>query len=92
MIQLFKIVNNIDSVEAATWFQVVNITRPNTRAINHNNGVINFHIQVKRTEISKNFFSVRAAIYWNNLPDNVKQAQTLPVFKKRLDKYLETLA
>jgi ribonucleases P/MRP protein subunit RPP40 len=92
MIQLFKIVNNIDSVEAATWFQVVNITRPNTRAINHNNGVINFHIPVKRTEISKNFFSVRAAIYWNNLPDNVKQAQTLPVFKKRLDKYLETLA
>jgi hypothetical protein len=92
MIQLFKIIKNIDSVEATTWFKVVNIARPNTRAINHNNGVINFHVPVKRTEISKNFFSVRAAKYWNDLPDHVKQAQTISTFKNRLDKHIVTMA
>ena len=92
LIQLFKILNDIDSVEARTWFQIVNENRPNTRAINSDHGVISFQIPVKRTDLSRNVFSVRAAKFWNDLPVNVKKAVTLSTFKKRLDNHIQTLA
>ena len=89
---LFKILNDINSVEARTWFQIVNENRPNTRAINSDHGVISFQIPVKRTELSRNVFSVRAAKFWNDLPVHVKKAVTLSTFKKRLDIHIQTLA
>ena len=83
---------HLDSVESRTWFKIVNLTRPNTRAINSNHGVINFEIPFKRTELSKNFFCVRAAKFWNDLPVNVKKAPNIAIFKKRLDIHIESLA
>ena len=84
LIQLFKIIQDLDSVESRTWFKIVNLTRPNTRAINSNHGVINFEIPFKRTELSKNFFCVRAAKFWNDLPVNVKKAPNIAIFKKKI--------
>ena len=92
LIQLFKIIQDLDSVESRTWFKIVNLRRPNTRAINSNHGVINFEIPFKRTELSKNFFCVRAAKFWNDLPVNVKKAPNIAIFKKRLDILIDSLA
>jgi hypothetical protein len=92
LLQLYKILNDIDSVESRTWFKVVNFERPNTRAINSDHGVINFLIPTKRNELSKNFFCTRVAKYWNDLPVIVKKASSISIFKKRLDNFIETMA
>ena len=44
-----------------------------------------------RLDIRKNYFTVRAARSWNQLPREVVLAPTLGVFKKRLDAYLAAL-
>ena len=59
--------------------------RPATRNTNSENSL---QIDFKRTEITKNFFSTRAAKSWNSLPNNVKTVVNLNIFKKRLDIYL----
>ena len=71
--------------------KIVNLTRPNTRAINYKfltNGGINFEIPFKHAHISKNFFCVRAAKFWSDLPVNVKKAPNIAIFKKRLGFFL----
>ena len=49
--------------------------RNNTRAINSNHAVITFQIPNKRSDLSGNVFSVRAAIFWNDLPLHVKKGR-----------------
>jgi len=85
LIQTFKILNGLDSVDPDTWFTRVEQGRPNTR---NTNGENSLQIDFKRTEITKNFFSTRAAKSWNSLPNNVKNAVNLNIFKKRLDDHL----
>ena len=41
-----------------------------------------------RLDIRKNYFTVRAARIWNQLPRAVVLGPTLGVFKRRLDAYL----
>ena len=41
-----------------------------------------------RLDICKNYFTVRAARIWNQLPREVVLASTLGVFNRRLDAYL----
>ena len=41
-----------------------------------------------RIDIRKNYFTVRVARIWNQLPREVVLAPTLGVFKRRLDAYL----
>ena len=38
----------------------------------------------------ENFFSYRVISYWNALPKEVVQAETINQFKNRLDKHLNT--
>ena len=44
-----------------------------------------------RLEVRRNFFTVRAASEWNDIPDKVKEAESIASFKRKLDKHLETL-
>ena len=42
-----------------------------------------------RLEIRQNFWSVRVASKWNSLPDLVKSAKTVNLFKNGLDNLIE---
>ena len=44
-----------------------------------------------RTDIRKYFFTQRVASVWNSLPEYVVEAETLGVFKSRLDTELDTI-
>ena len=40
------------------------------------------------TNVRREFFPNRVVAPWNDLPLNVREAPSLPVFKKRLDKFM----
>lgn len=85
LIQTYKILNGLDSVNPDTWFTRVADDRPNTRNTNSSDGL---QILFKRTEITKNFFSTRATKAWNPLPNDIKNANNISIFKRKLDAYL----
>ena len=90
MIQTFKIIRGVDKVDKDTWFKPTIPGRPATRNVN-NNGIENgMQVLFQHTEIGKNFFSTRATKEWNLLPETVKSALTISVFKKRLDVHIES--
>ena len=41
-----------------------------------------------RTNVHKNFFTVRVTEHWNRLPREVLESPSLEIFKTRLDAYL----
>ena len=43
-----------------------------------------------RLEIRRNFYSIRAAKGWNELPENVKSSTSINGFKSAYDKWRET--
>lgn len=82
VIQVFKIIKGIDKMPFNTWFDLQ--TGRSTRG-SHN---LNIQIKFRNTEVAKNFFSVRAAKNWNELPSLIKESPNLSCFKKRLDKHM----
>ena len=89
MIQTFKIIRGLDKVDKDVWFKPTIPGRPTTRNINSTGGENSMQVVFQHTEIGKNFFSTRATREWNLLPDTVKSAVTISVFKKRLDAHIE---
>lgn len=91
MLQTFKIVNGIDDVDYHTWFTKVDEQHQRTRqAVNvlddgSVSGTKNLLKPKSRLEIRKNFFSCRVVDHWNNLPNCVKNAETVLEFKRRYD-------
>ena len=78
-------------VEKNEWFEEVGDEARPTRA----NSVITNQGHVKkekilkvpnaRLEVRKNFFSIRAARTWNDLPERVKTQQSINSFKNAYD-------
>ena len=91
MIQTFKIIKGMDKVDKHHWFKAPQPGRRTTRNIPNIDGENSLQVLFHHTEIGKNFFSTRATKDWNNLPVNVKSTDKISVFKKLLDKYIETL-
>lgn len=90
LIQVYRIMNNNMEVEANTWFNKVgeNSTR-NTRQTAKR---LNLVISRTKTQIRQNFFTTRAAISWNSLPEDIQNAVNLKQFKRKLDEYLSITA
>jgi hypothetical protein len=53
-------------------------------------GLNNLKVQAARTDIRKNFFTIRAAKAWNELPDSLKNEPDKEKFKRGLRKYWES--
>ena len=91
--ETFKILNQIDNVDYHTWFSKVNENHQKTRqavTISEDGtlqGTLNLKKPKAKLEIRKNFFSCRVVDSWNNLPDNVKNAEDILQFKIRYDEH-----
>ena len=64
-------------------------TRQNTIISNEGSEERRNVLREKRanTEMRRNFFSLRVVKRWNELPEKVKAATSVNMFKDRLDKY-----
>ena len=87
LIQAYKTLSGKDQVDPHTWFQCV---QPRdigmtTRALT---GSMNVVRNEGRTDIRRNFWSVRVCDPWNRLPDEIKDQATTNSFKNALDNHL----
>ena len=88
LIQAYKVLHGKERVSFQTWFQMCAALedRRGTRA---REGMFNVERLEGRLELRKNFWSVRVADKWNQLPDLVKSANTVNSFKNGLDNWTE---
>lgn len=80
LIQMYKIVNNLDHV---TWHNKPILRNPTPRHRSHYVGKI-----VMNCEIRNKFFTNWVINPWNAFPDDIVNAKTVNSFKIRLDKTL----
>ena len=80
-IQTLKIINGIDNLNRDKFFSLDEnqITRGHPKKIVH---------QYCRTNIRKNFFSIRTTATWNELPTEVVMKESTVAFKSSYDKYI----
>ena len=83
MIETFKIIRGHNNVEKSTWFQNVRNDGTQTR----NSSIPdNLKKTQSKTDIRKNFFSVRVINSWNELPNDLKTDSSVKNFKRNYDK------
>ena len=96
-IETFKTINGFNRVDKSAWFEFRSAT--NTRATRSTVSVdddgerersdVLFMGNV-RLESRKNFFTVRTIAKWNEIPDVVKDQQTINGFKNQYDEWMAT--
>ena len=81
LIQVYKYLRCGGHSGEASLFSVVHgdRTRGNGHKLQH---------RKFRTNVRKNFFTVRVTEHWNRLPREVVESPSLEIFKSRLDAYL----
>ena len=87
LIQAYKVLSGKDRVDASKWFSFAQPREvgATTRALT---GRLNVIRNEGRTEIRRNFWSVRVCDQWNSLPDQVKEQETTNGFKNALDNFM----
>ena len=83
LIETFKILKGIDSIDYQSIFTLSsNQTRSN-----------GWKLELKRfrTSLCGNFFTYKIASFWNRLPVDVVNSDTIGQFKNRLDKVIDSL-
>ena len=87
LIQMYKTMSGKDNVDLDTWFRPAqpNDNGPTTRAAS---GHLNVMRNEGRTEVRRNFWSVRVCDTWNNLPDLIKEQTSTNGFKNSLDNFM----
>jgi hypothetical protein len=77
MIQVYRILTGIDDMDANTFFHIANsTTRGHSRKL---------YKRRCRTNMRKNSFAYRVVDKWNSLPEPVVLAETMNIFKSRLN-------
>ena len=94
-IEAFKTLNGFNHVDKHQWFEIEDEEQRPTRR----NTVIDadgekrrknvLRVEAARLEIRKNFYNVRAAKTWNQIPDEVREKKTVNGFKNAYDKWKE---
>ena len=87
LIQAYKVLSGKDQVDASKWFSFAQPREggATTRSLT---GKLNVVRNEGRTEIRRNFWSVRVCDQWNSLPDHVKEQETTNGFKNALDSFM----
>ena len=92
-IEAFKTLNGFNRVKKEDWFFVEEEgTRPTRRntTIEDGNETRRRNVlkeEYARLEVRRNFYNVRAAKTWNQIPDNVRQKKSVNAFKSAYDKW-----
>ena len=93
MIKAFKAIKGFNRVEKKNWYKEISEDARPTRATSTIKGgeVIKkeaiLKVERARLEIRRNFFSIRAAIEWNGLPEEVKKCTSINGFKDSYDRW-----
>ena len=83
LVQTFKILNGFDKVNPSIWFRTVDNQHTRlTRNTSYNKNLIATRF---KTDIRRNFFSVRVVSFWNSLPIEVKESRNVTIFKTKLE-------
>ncbi|KAF2351494.1 hypothetical protein FHG87_017748 [Trinorchestia longiramus] len=85
LIEAFKYLNGLNNVTLEELYRRDGNVR--TRNDGHRLKLRNF-----KTSQAMNFFPVKIAATWNQLPENMVSASTVNTFKNRLDKYWITIS
>ena len=80
LIETFKILKGIDHVDPSTFFQMSHTSHLRGHSLK-------LFKKRSRTVLRRNFFSNRVVDQWNQLPDDVIDADTVNSFKNRLDRH-----
>ena len=86
LVQTFKIIRKFDDVDPTTWFQLVG-ENP-ARVTRHTSDPMNIVQSNSRLDIRKNFFSNRVATKWNEIPSDIKMANSISAFKSYVNNQL----
>ena len=80
LIEVFKILRGFSKVDSSTWFRL----SQHNRTRGHQYKIVKTGSNL---DIRKNFFSQRIVNQWNQLPTEVVEAESVNVFKNKLDRY-----
>ena len=81
-------------------FKILNGKAPNylqelfsVRGIGYNirNSEIRLNVPKPRTDYKKKSFCYRGAVLFNSLPQDIRKCQSLPQFKKAINKYYDNV-
>ncbi len=81
LIWTYKILNNLVKLDADDFFKMWY-----TKSRTHSKKLYPAKCQ-NWINCRKNFFSLRVVNIWNALPEEIVNADSLPIFKKRLEEY-----
>ena len=84
LIQMYKIMHNIDKVDKGNRFQIVT---------NHHQvrgHCLKYFKEISRQQHRENFFFNRTANLWNSLPSDIVQAPTVNSFKAGIDCWMSS--
>ena len=84
LIQVFKLIKGVDNVDYREYFELAE----NSRTRGHKFKIIKFR---SKLEVRRNFFSQRVVNKWNELPQYVVEAESVNIFKNRLDIYWKNI-
>ena len=92
-IEAFKTINGFNRVQKNNWFKFESIdarpTRSNTIVTNEGEKRRQ-HVmkgETARLEVRRNFYNVRIVKKWNEIPDWVKEKESINAFKNAYDKW-----
>ena len=85
MIQVYKIMSKKEDVDPGIWFESLEDHRGEGIQTRHSAGLFNVRQKASNNEVRRNFFSQRVCNSWNALPDHVKAATSVNMFKNQYD-------
>ena len=89
MLYVYKILTGQEDVDRADWFAMASENVRTTRVAAHR---LNLRVAHGRLEVRRNFFSVRVAGLWNDIPGHIKDQKTVTGFKNAYAKFRQHIA
>ena len=81
MVQIFKIVHEIDRVDRRVWFEFVEDRGKRVTWLSVD--PLNIKSKLSNSELRRRFFSNRVVQQWNDLPKEIKNAKSVCSFKSQ---------